>query len=268
VLGDTVAALLELGVLAVDGETLRALRAIVPLGTSAGCTALAVCDRWDAPTGRDATPWPDDSSHHLCGALTGLRGERWLDLGTGSGIAPLSCPGVAPYVVGTDVVLATATCAALGAALSGHPRYHVAVSDLDEAIAGSWDVVSCNAPIPADAGASASAGSRWRHAESTFLDRLCQRLPHRLRGDGVAVVHAQFDALQRALVGLGGDATSVVYTPPNVPAFAVAWWRPHRPARRHVIRRLLTPQRPHIDNLDRDDAANHPHSHLPQPGAS
>jgi Methyltransferase small domain len=266
ILGPNMPALLDLGLLErCPGDThtmVRARRAILPVRhvgrTGAGApSALAICDRWDAALGRDATPWPDDSSHHLCGALAGMRAERWLDLGTGSGLAPLAYPSLAPKILGIDIVLATAQCAALGAALSGYRHYQVAVGDLDDAVAGRWDLITCNAPIPAEDGASsAPPAPRWRHAESHFLDRLCERIGARLHTSGTAVVHSRFGALARALARLGGDATSVVYTPPTYPAFAVTWWQPSQPSRHVAVRRMLTEQRPHIDHGDRDDAIN------------
>jgi len=257
--------------------------AVVPItGSSGGASgmndALAVCDRRDAAASRDSTPWPDDSSHHLCGALGGVRAERWLDLGTGSGIAPLTRRSVAPFALGADLVVPTARAAALGAALSDHRRFHVAVSDLDDAIAGQWDLITCNAPIPdelergtaggpreeaADRSTSpppAELAPRWRHAERDFLDRLCLRLPQRLRPGGLILLHAQQDALERALenafgrLGSLGDRVSVVYTPPGTPAFGVTWWQPHLPERRLVISRALSAERPHVDARDRDDA--------------
>jgi hypothetical protein len=278
-LGSAWAPLAERGVIEERAGEAVARCAVVPIagggsnGSNGRNDALAVCDRWDAAAARDSTPWPDDSSHHLCGALGGVRAERWLDLGTGSGIAPLTRRTVAPFTLGVDLVVPTARAAALGAALSDHRRLHVAVSDLDDAVAGSWDLITCNAPIPdeperseasAPAGASASA-PRWRHAEADFLDRLCLRLPKRLRPGGLIVLHAQQDALDRALdrafdrafdraPGSAGDRVSVVYTPPGTPAFGVTWWQPHLPARRVVIHRALGVERPHLDERDRDDA--------------
>lgn len=288
--------LVELGLVEERGGELRARCAILPIAPLGAAArgerdALAVCDRWDAPLGRDATPWPDDSSHHLAGALGGTRASRWLDLGTGSGIAPLARRGVAPMVLGVDVVPATARAAALGAALSDHRRFAVAVSDLDDAVAGQWDLLTCNAPIPdepaapsgregregraalatlttvdgepAELSAVATSGPdapRWRHAAPDFLIRLCQRIPSRLRRGGLAILHAHHDALERALAALAagagslGDAVTVVYTPPGTPAFGVTWWQPHLPARRVVAHRALTAARPHVDERDRIEA--------------
>ena len=292
--------LAHLGLVEEIGDALRARRALVPLpaGWRGERDALAVCDRWDAPLCRDATPWPDDSSHHLVGALGGVRASRWLDLGTGSGIAPLSRRGVAPFVLGADLVPATARAAQLGAALSDHRRYAVAVSDLDDAVDGAWDLLTCNAPIPeatfdattdattamsrrfpltlaelAPIAAGLADAPRWRHAEADFLTRLCRRVPARLRRGGLAILHAQHDALERALASLAergsvGDAITVVYTPPGRSAFGVTWWQPHLPARRVVAYRALTAERPHLDERDRDDARTNRLPSLPAASTS
>ncbi|MBK7537314.1 MAG: hypothetical protein IPI49_18490 [Myxococcales bacterium] len=267
-LGESLATCLATGLLVEDGGLVWAPQAVLPLGQG----ALAVCDPLHRRPHRDATPWPDDSSHHLCGALAGVRAARWLDLGTGSAIAPLGCPQVAPLILGTDVVPGTARAAALGAALSGR-RVHVAVSDLDLAVAGAWDLITCNAPIPDEPAAPLAAdpsdrASRWRHAAPDFLDRLCHSVARRLQPGGLAVLHTALAPLLRALTELGGDAVCVAYTPAEVPAFAVTWWQPHLPRRLQVVRRQLTPQRPHIDERDRDDADNSRLPPLPELGGS
>jgi hypothetical protein len=279
----------------------RARCALLPLddGRAGKQPTLAVCDRRDAPPRRDATPWPDDSSHHLIGALGGRRAERWLDLGTGSGLAPLRHRTLARFVVGVELVVPTARAAALGAALSDHRSFHVVAGDLDDALTGAWDLVTCNAPIPAPRAAAAAAaaardddapgardddapgardddapGARddarplWRHAAADFLERLCQRLPARVTSEGLAVVHGRADALAEALAGKGGDAVTVVYTPPGVMPFGVTWWQPHLPSRRVVAHRTLTPERPHLDERDRADAANNRLAPLPEAPAS
>ncbi|MEZ4358737.1 MAG: hypothetical protein R3B48_01040 [Kofleriaceae bacterium] len=264
-LGAHVDTLVALGLAEVRGDALLARRAIVPIGRAgAARTALAVCDRWDAPAARDGTPWPDDSSHHLCGALDGARPARWLDLGVGSALAPLTCAPSATLVVGADVVLASARCAALGAALSGHDRLRVLAADLDDAIAGRWDLLTCNAPIPARADPAPPEASRWRHADADFLQRLCALVPARVADDGLAVLHAPYEPLRDALAEHRGDAVSVIYTPSTVPPFAVTWWQPHLPYRRRATRRALTAERPHVDGRDRADAANNRAAPLPE----
>jgi hypothetical protein len=268
-LGDALDALDALGIIEQRGDQVRARRAVVPVAAAAGgLEALAVCDRWDAAPSRDSTPWPDDSSHHLCGAVAALTPRRWLDLGTGSGLAPLTCARRAELILGGELVRPTARCAALGGALSARAVYRVAVMDLDDAVAGRWDLVSCNAPLPEQLALQDASAPRWRFAAADFVTRLCRSLPARVTDDGCAVIHARHDALARALAGLGGDAVSVVYTPVDVTAFSVTWWRPHLPARRLTARRLLTPARPHLETRDREDAVNNLLPSLPELGAS
>ncbi len=274
-LGEALPALLALGLLVEEGEQVRAAVSVLPVSSAASAgrrpePALAVCNRLDAEEHRDSTQWPDGSTHHLCGALQGLPAvERWLDLGTGSGIAPLVHRQLAQLTVGSDLVVPTARCAALGAALSDHRRFHVVVGDLDDAIAGQWDLVTCNAPIPlmsdaefqwwpsepgseskSESASGSESGSAsgsapatdsaplplWCEAEADFLERLLPRLPGRVRPGGLTVLHTHHGALMRALpklggfAALGGHAITLVYTPVGVPPFAITWWQPHLPA--------------------------------------
>lgn len=303
-LGDALPALLELELLEQGQDYVVARRAVLPLVPARprlGEATLAVCDRWDVAPSDHSTPWPDGSSHHLCGALAGvaalgeLRPQRWLDLGTGSAIAPLVHRTLAERVVGADLVVPTARVAALGGALSDHRRFHVAVSDLDDAIAGEWDLLSCNAPIPDEPGEVPDPddpyATPWRRAPADFLERLCRRIPGRLRKGGMAVLHARHDALERAFAALDpserGERISAVYTPVTVadtsgatddaadPAdlteitpFSITWWQPHLPERRVVVYRELTAERPHFDERDLDDARNNRLPSLPADTAS
>ncbi len=267
-LGDSLAPCLANGLLEERGDTLLAPRAIVPVGRG----SFIACDPLDEPHPRAPTPWPDDSSHHLCGALAPVRGARWLDLGTGSAVAPLVMPQVAPFILGVELVPRTAAAAALGAALSGQRNLHLLVGDLDEALPGTWgtwDVVTCNAPIP-DAAATAlpAAASCWHRTDAAFLPRLGRAVQRCLAPGGLAVLHTALAPLEPVLAELGGDALSVVYTPAEHPAFAITWWQPHLPARQRAVRRLLTRERPHIDGADRDDADNSRLPPLPEPSGS
>lgn len=265
-LGASLAPCLAHGLLDERGGALVAPRAILPVGRS----SFVVCDPLDEPHPRAPTPWPDDSSHHLCGALANVRAARWLDLGTGSAVAPLVVPQLAPLIVGAELVPRTAAAAALGAALSGQRNLHLVVSDLDDSLTGTWDVVSCNAPIPDPAGVTAlpAASSCWHRTDSAFLPRLGQAIQRLLAPGGLAVLHTALAPLLPVLAELGGDALSVVYTPAEHPTFAVTWWQPHLPTRQRAVRRLLTRDRPHLDGADRDDADNSRLPALPDPGGS
>lgn len=264
-LGPALAQSLEHGLLVEERGDVRATCALLPVLDG----GILACAHWNAPPSRELVAWPDDSSHHLCGALTAVRGARWLDLGTGSALAPLTCPRVAPRVLGVELVQATARAATLGVRLSGRDAVSVVCADLDSAVDGRWDVITCNAPIPAPAGAPLGADDvRWRHADADFLVRLADTLARRVSPEGLAVLHTALAPLPHLVDRLGGDALSVVYTPPGVPGFAVTWWRASGPRRWRAARRTLTAERPHLDERDRDDADNSRLPPLPETGDS
>jgi hypothetical protein len=76
----------------------------------------------------------------------------------------------------------------------------------------------------------------------------------------MVVVHAVNEAILAALEGARGERVVVSYTPWWVRGFAVAWWRPDGPDRFAFARRALSPDRPHIDARDREDALAPPPS--------
>jgi SAM-dependent methyltransferase len=233
-----------------EGDRLRARAAIVPLGA-----ALVVCDRLDAPVERDLVCWPDDSSHHLAAAIPPGRRADWLDLGCGSAFAPLARPELAHRIAGVDVNPRAVRHARLGAALSGISHIAIAPGDIADPHDAA-ELVTCNAPMPGD---PAAHGDRlvpevWRRAAPDFFARLWPALERAVRPGGLIVVHAASAALLPALAAAPGERVIVGYTPDGVPGFAVAWWRPDAPARLVAARRALTPERPHIEPRDRDEA--------------
>ena len=229
-----------------SGDWVRARVAIVPLGA-----ALLVCDRIDAPVERDRVSWPDDSSQHLAGALPPGRRARWLDLACGSAYAPLARPALAAQVDAIDLNERAVRYAGLGARLSGIAHVACAVGDIG-VLHRAADLVTCNAPIPATDAASDDA-ERWRHVEPGFFDRLWPALRAAVRPGGMIVLHAARDALA-ALHDAEGERVIVTYTPADVRAFAIAWWRPDAPARMATATRLLDVARPHVDPADREAA--------------
>jgi methylase of polypeptide subunit release factors len=243
-----------------EGEQLRAHLAIVPLGAG-----LLVCDRLDAPIGRELVCWPDDSSHHLATAIPPGRRADWLDLGCGSAFAALARPELAARITGIDINPRAVSCARLGAALSGVAQLAAAPGDIADPHDPA-ELVTCNAPMPAlRAGAPRDGdGGRhrlrsvlpevWRHADPDFFDRLAPALARAVRPGGLIVVHAARAALLPALADAPGERVIVSYTPEGTPDFAVAWWRPDAAPRLATGRRALTPDRPHLDPRDRDDA--------------
>jgi hypothetical protein len=140
---DLVAALIAHALIERAGDRLRARVAIIPLGV-----ALVVCDRLDATVERDLVCWPDDSSHHLATAIPPGRRDRWLDLGCGSGFAPLARPELATRICGVDLNPRAVHHAQLGAALSGIAQFAASAGDAG-APHDAADLVTCNAPMPA-----------------------------------------------------------------------------------------------------------------------
>jgi SAM-dependent methyltransferase len=231
----------------------RARVAILPLGT-----ALLVCDRLDAPVERDVVCWPDDSSHHLATAIPPGRRARWRDLGCGSAFAPLARPELAHRIAGVDINPRAVHHAWLGAALSGRSQLAVWPGDIGD-VHEPADLVTCNAPMPDPPGATLRTAlpEVWRRADPDFFPRLWPALARALHPGGMAVVHAASAAILPALADAPGERVVVTYTPDGVPGFAVAWWRPDAPPRLATARRALTPERPHLDPRDRDDALGH-----------
>jgi len=229
---------------------LRARVAIVPLDAT-----LVVCDRLDAPVERDLVCWPDDSSHHLATAIPPGRRADWLDLGCGSAFAPLARPELARRIVGIDVNPRAVRHARLGAALSGIAHVEACLGDIADPHEPA-ELVTCNAPMPGapEAVRLAYLPEVWRHAEPDFFARLWPALRRAVRPGGWIVVHAACSALVPALAEAPGERVVVTYTPEGAAGFAVAWWRPDGPVRLITARRALTPERPHVDARDREDA--------------
>jgi methylase of polypeptide subunit release factors len=230
-------------------DQLRAPVAILPLGA-----ALLVCDRLDAPVERDLVCCPDDSSHHLAAAIPPGRRTDWLDLGCGSAFALLARPELAQRITGIDINPRAVRHAQLGAALSSIPHLTASVGDIGDAHAPA-DLVTCNAPMPPVTDRLRGAMPEvWRHADPGFFTALWSALPGAVRPGGMIVVHGASDMILPALHDAPGERIVVTYTPDGIPGFAIAWWRPDAPSAFAATRRTLTPERPHIDFHDRDDA--------------
>lgn len=239
-----------------EADRLRARVAIVPIAS-----ALLVCDRLDAAIERDLVCWPDDSSHHLATAIPAGRRAAWLDLGCGSAFASLARPELAGQIAGVDVNPRAVRYAALGAALSGIAHLTASLGDIGDAREAA-NLVTCNAPMPPGNDRDPTRGDRlrgampelWRSADPDFFARLWPALPRAVRPGGLIVVHGACSVVLPALEDAPGERVVVTYTPDGVPGFAIAWWRPDAPARLATARRGLTPDRPHLDPRDHDDA--------------
>lgn len=233
--------LVAVGLVELVEDRVRARVAVVPLAAS-----LLVCDRAECDDEVDLVCWPDDSSVHLASALPPGRRPRWIDLGCGSAFAALARPELAVTIRGIDINPRAIEHARLGAGLSGIGHLQVERGDV-AADCGTAELVTCNAPIPDEPDAAV-----WRSADAGFFERLWTAARRSAAPGGEIVVHSTLAAIPD---DLPGDQTIVVYTPPSTKAFAILWWRPDAPARRVVGRRLMTPERPHVDLRDRDDAA-------------
>jgi hypothetical protein len=235
-----------------NAGVLRARVAILPLGA-----ALLVCDRLDAPVEPELVCWPDDSSHHLATAIPSGQRASWRDLGCGSAFAPLARPDLALRIAGIDINPRAVRHAQLGAALSGLSQLTTSLGDIGD-LHEPADLVTCNAPMPDSPGAHdrlrAALPEVWRRADPDFFTRLWPAVARAVRPGGLAVVHAATAATLPILADAPGERVVVTYTPDGVPGFAVAWWRPDAPPRLATTRRALTPERPHLDPQDRDDA--------------
>lgn len=231
-------ALLHAKLLATHGNDVYAPAAILPLGPS-----LMVCDRLDVPDAVDRVSWPDDSSHHLVGAiLPNKRRKRWLDLGCGSGFAQLALPNLSDVMIGVDINPRATAYARQGALLSGVDRFEVKHVGLDGIDGARADLVTCNAPLP-----DAAALAVWRRADPGFFPLLWPAIRRNLSEGGEAILHV---ARHTIPPDLPGERLIAGYAPD----LCVLWWRPDAPELLGQVERTLTPARPHIDVDDREDA--------------
>lgn len=227
--------------LEVRGGCVRARESLLPLGRS-----LLVCDRLDASFGLHTVMWPDDSSYHLALSIPPGRRARWLDVATGSGFAPLLRPELAGEIVGTDLNPRAVAFARRGAALSGIAHATFVEADLATGIDGTFELVTCNAPIPAD------VGPLWRAtADTSLFARLLDDVPRVLAPGGTVVVHGALAALSPLVETLRGDRVTVSYVPDGGTRFGILWWQPDGPHRHVVGYRALTAHEPHLTHLDR-----------------
>jgi SAM-dependent methyltransferase len=224
----------------VADDVVRARYSILPLGRS-----LLVCDRLDADFGLDVVSWPDDSSYHLALSIPPGRRRAWLDIGTGSAFAPLLRPELAEHIVCTEINPHACELAKLGLELSAI-RAEVRHADLTDGITGTFDLVTCNAPIPSD------VGPRWRStADVTLFARLFDEVPRVLAPGGRVVVHGALAHLVPATRDLRGNVDIVSYVPDGGTQFGILWWEPDGQSRHEIRYRELTADRPHLTHADR-----------------
>ncbi len=241
-IGPAWAPLVEAGLLALDGDRVRTTAAIVGVGAG-----VVVCDRLDVPDG--AAPWPDDSSLHLLGALPTARIEAWLDVGTGAAIAPLARLGQATRCRATDLSSTALARAAQGAALSGASAIELATSDLLDDAGPGWDLISFNAPVPAEHGSEPVTASIWRRAPpgAALLERFWAAAGDLVADDGEVIVHSAVAADPWAMHGDRPGAWTIArYTPRDQPGFAISRWQPHAAPRRRLDEVDLDRQTPFV----------------------
>jgi hypothetical protein len=236
------APLCDAGLIVVDAGVARAAAAIVGVGAG-----VIVGDRLDDAGG--AAPWPDDSSLHLWSALPAGRLGAWLDVGTGAAIAPLAAGRRAARVRATDVAPAAIARAAQGAALSGRADVELAVADLVAGAGGGWELVTFNAPVPAEHGTEASQASGWRRAApgAALLERFWAEVEPLVADGGEVLVHsAVADDPWAVHAGRGGDWTIARYTPAGQPGFAITRWQPHAADARRLVEIALDRSTPFV----------------------
>lgn len=232
----------------------RAAVALLPVGE-----ALVASDRVDRLRGRDTVLVADDSAFHLIGVMPGRgsagRALRWLDVGTGSAILPLACPGIAAETLGTDIHPRAIAMAELGIGLSGARSIAVGVADLLAGAGerGPWDLITFNAPIPSNvvpggAGERKELAPRYCVGDANIVHRFWREAGAALAPGGRVLAHSwQPAADYPAVLGLPGQVTALRYTPPGyAPAFGVTEWRPDGPSRQRLIEVKLTPSMPHL----------------------
>ncbi|HTJ42107.1 MAG TPA: methyltransferase [Kofleriaceae bacterium] len=232
--------LVEAGLVIDDGgPTVRATCMLLPIGSS-----IAVCDREDDPSA--SVLWPDDSTHHLIASLPSSRAARWLDVGTGACVAPLAAPGRAREIRATDVSPHAIDRARAGLALSGVTHVEAAVADLADGAGPGWDLVTFNAPIPAETGIPRAGDSLHRRAPpgAAVLERFWAQAPSLVTDTGEVIVHSYVgeDPLA-ALAHLPGAIGVFRYSTDR--RFAITVWRPSGICR-EVVDVLLVEDQPHV----------------------
>ncbi len=244
-LGPALAPLLAAGLVERKGDLLHATAAIARLGAGA-----VVVDRLDA-RGAERVPWPDDSSFHLAASLPGAALGAWLDVGTGAAVAPLVAGSRAAHVRGTDVSAAALARAAQGAALSGRPELELARADLLDGSSGAWDLITFNAPVPADD--PSAPATVWHRAPpgAALVDRFWQAVGDLVAPGGEVLTHHAIGADPWALhAGRAGAVTIARYTPAGERGFAITRWQPHAAPARDLVEVALSPGRPYVHRRD------------------
>src|SRR5690606_36849356 len=109
--------------------------------------------------------------------------------------------------------------AQLGTNLSEDGHVSVRHADLATGIDGPFELVTCNAPIPAD------VGPLWRStADASFFARLFAGVRPLLAPGAMVVVHAALEHALPIVETLPGERTVVSYVPEGGRPFGIVWW--------------------------------------------
>ena len=131
----------------------------------------------------------------------------------------------------------------------------MAVADLFAGAGGGWDLITFNAPIPAEAGAAPEGASGHRRAApgARVLERFWAGAPAAIGDRGEVLVHSWVGADPLAPVAdLPGAVIALRYA--RDPGFAITAWRPGAPRHRAVVEVELTEAAPHVTRAAIDRA--------------
>lgn len=245
-LGPAFAPLWDAGLVVERDAELHATAALAILGAG-----VVVVDRLDAGDHADRVPWPDDSSLHLAWCLPLGAVGRWLDVGTGAAVAPLFAGPRAEHVRATDINPAALARAAQGAALSGRGDLALALADLIEDADDDRDLITFNAPVPADD--PTAPASTWHRAPpgAALVERFWAGAGDLVAPSGEVLTHTAIADDPWAIHdGRPGALTIARYTPPGERGFAITRWRPHARPSRDLVEIALGPGRPYVHRRD------------------
>jgi methylase of polypeptide subunit release factors len=219
----------QLGVVELDGDTVRALLSVTPLGEM-----LIASDRYVGPGGGrpDHVVGVSISSRALSAVTVRRPVAAALDLGTGSGVQALELARHAERVVAVDVNPRAAAFARFNALLNGCDNVDVRVGNLFEPVEGErFDAIVSNPPYVI------SPESEFVYRDSglpgdSFSEGLVRRLPDYLVDGGFAHVlvewaHARDDPwstpLRRWVQGAKADSLFLRFTTQDPTRYAAAW---------------------------------------------
>jgi SAM-dependent methyltransferase len=163
---------------------------------------------------------------------------------------PAASMFAAPTLAAPTLAAPTLAAPTLAAATLAAPRSAAPLS----ATAPAAPMVAAPPAAPMFVTPAAVGSELWQRAEPGFFERLWPALARAVRPGGMIVVHAACEVILPALASGAGERVVVTYTPVGAGGFAVAWWRPDAPHRFVAAHRALTPDRPHLDPRDREDA--------------